>query len=139
MKSLLISIPVFFILLFFESTIIPFPLVFLFSVVLFLLKKNIQMFFLIFIFSLFIDSLRLSPIGFTALFLFSLFCLSMFLERIFAAEGLWLGTILSVVALEVYRHTASYPFSFILFSVVLAGATFIMYVDFKKQNESKVL
>ncbi len=139
MKAVLLSIPIFLALLFFESTIISFPLVFLFSVILFLTKKNVGVFLLILIFTLLLDSLRISPLGLTSLFLFSLFCIIMFFEKIFAAEGLWLGVILSVIVLEIYRHTVSYPFSPVLFLVVLVGASFFVYADFKKQSESKIL
>lgn len=137
MKTVLIFIPIMLLSLFFESTIISFPLFFLSAAVLFLLKRDLNASFVIFLFALLFDSLTLSHIGFTPLFLFLLFFVISLLETAFAVEGLWLSIILSIIGLEIYRYSISYPFSPLLFTVLVVSGVGFMYMAHKKELEKK--
>lgn len=139
MKIHLIFIPILFVALLFESTIISFPLIFISSVILFLIRRDIFSSILILIFALLLDSLTLRHLGFTSLSLFILFTIISVSERIFSSQGLWLGVILSFIGVEIYRHEASYPFSFVLFAVLTTGAIVFLYLENKKNLEKQLL
>ncbi|MGE5042254.1 MAG: hypothetical protein ACM3IJ_05130 [Candidatus Levyibacteriota bacterium] len=137
MKVILVFFPIMLFAILFESTIISFPLFFLTAAVLFLLKKDLVSGILILLMSLVFDALIMAHAGYTGLFLFCLFFLISLLENVFAVEGLWLSIILSVIGLEVYRYSMSYPFSPVLFSVLVVGSFAFMYMAYQKHLQQK--
>ena len=94
-----------------ESTIFPFPFVVLFSVLFFLFFEETSTLLIIFLASILIDSFLLNRIGFTSMFLFVTFLILVTLERAFTLKlSAWVVAATSLIAVEVYRLYAHYPF-----------------------------
>ncbi len=94
-----------------ESTIFPFPLIVLFSVLLFLFFEELSTFLIVFLASVLVDAFLLHRIGFTAIFLFTSFSVLAILEKVFTLRlSAWIIAGTAFFAVEVYRQYAHYPF-----------------------------
>lgn len=139
MKIYLFFILIFILSLFLESTVIPFPFIFVFSVTLFFMRKDLFSNILILCFAIMIDSFLMRNIGLTSLFLFSLFGVSLILEKLFAVQGKWLFMILFLVLLDLYRREVAYPFSPVLFTSLVIGLLVLVYFEHQKNLKKQIL
>lgn len=118
-----------------ESTIIPFPFVFLFCCLYVLLYDDIVSVATAFVGCILLDVLVLQHTGFLAVFLFGVILLVMVIEKLFSVQGPLLVGLAVLFGVEIYRYVVGYPFSLIFTSLYIVGLAAYWAID--KRNKKK--
>lgn len=120
-----------------ESTILPFPFVFILSFVLFVFFEDLFSLFIIFICALFLDLLFLNNIGYTPLIIFSFFILIAFLENVFSSRNaIFLGASL-ILGVVLYQWLSNYPLSIMLTVFLAIGVGIYTFLEKRRLNAEK--
>jgi hypothetical protein len=93
-----------------ESTLLPFPFVFLLSSIFFLFFEGIISFIVILLGAILLDILSLNHLGYTPFFLFSYFIFILILENIFANKNSLFTGIVLIMGVFLYGYFSSYTF-----------------------------
>lgn len=135
----MISRILFFILIFLsavvESTILPFPFVFLFCSIMFIFFEGLYSFIIILLGALMLDILSLNHIGYTPLILFSFFLFILILENVFTYRNSIILGIFLIIGVFLYKYFTGYPFSLILSMILIIAV--LGYVIFEHRIVKK--
>lgn len=104
-----------------ESTLLPYPLVFLIAGLFFLYSKDFISCVIICLAAFFLDALVVNAFSQTALFIFVLLTVLVLLERVFTFEDMRFIVIVLFISCEIYRYVLGYPFNFLLSFFVIVG------------------
>lgn len=124
--------------LFVESTILPFPFVFLFSVLCFFFFEDEIALVTLFVAGLFLDTLILNTIGFTPVFGFLYLLGIIVIAKLFSFQGTLFTAVVIATGVELYRYIAGYPFSIIMTTVFFLGLLLFIVIE-RRHKEKGVL
>lgn len=118
-----------------ESTIIPFPFVFLFCCLYVLFYDDLVSFATAFVACIMLDILVLHHVGFLAVFLFGAILTIKLIEKLFSVQGPLLIGLSVLFGIEIYRYMVGYPFSFLLTNIYILGL--VAYLIFDRSQKKK--
>ncbi|PIT89209.1 MAG: hypothetical protein COU27_01550 [Candidatus Levybacteria bacterium CG10_big_fil_rev_8_21_14_0_10_36_7] len=113
---------------FIEGSIISFPIIFLLSIILFMLFPNNKTFITIFLISIIADSLYLRPLGISSLILFAIFLFFNLYKNIFEMKNYLLIAFSSTFFTFMYAYFFSYSTNIILHLIFFIIGLTIFYI-----------
>lgn len=114
MSISLIFIAILFLSLLLESTVIGFPLVLVFSIILFLNDESKKTLVYIFFASFLLDAVRAETVGASALFIFTVLLLMDFYKRNFEVRDMKLMLLMNAIATIAYAKVFGYEIVFVI-------------------------
>lgn len=125
-----------FLLLFIESSVISFPLVFVFSVVILSIFRNIKVSILVFVLGLFADSFKVVNFGITPIFIFLTYTLIFLYGKYFERNDIVAELAVLVFATVIYSFFLS--FSLLNVCLLILILVFVWFAFFIIKIRSKV-
>ncbi len=122
-----------------ESTLVPFPLVLIFSLFYLLFFDDIWAICIVLLVSIFLDIFSLQLIGTTALFVFGVTLVLIAMEKLFSLQGPVPFALAVLCSVFLYSFIASYPFSLVLTTILGVGLIIFVFIQRNKQKKGGVL
>lgn len=126
-----------FLLLLVESSIFSFPMVFVFSVVILSVFRNIKAGILVFILGLFADAFRVVNFGITPVFIFLTYVLIFLYEKYFGRNDYVSILAILVFATIIYSIVLSFSLFYILLAVLMLVLVWIGFAIIKVRSKIK--